>query len=398
MPVKSAQLRNEDDEVKADLLPKLTSYRRIVVKIGSALLVDRTSGLKREWLASLGADVAALAASGVEVMIVSSGAIALGRNVLGLPKGALRLEESQAAAAAGQIELAKAYAEVLSEYRLRAGQILLTLADTEERRRYLNARATLSTLLRLKAIPVINENDTVATTEIRYGDNDRLAARVATMMGADLLILLSDIDGLYTAPPHQNPDAQFLSTVEAITPDIEAMAGVAASEYSRGGMKTKLDAGKIANAAGTAMIIASGTRFNPLGAIDEGERSTLFKASPMPVNAWKTWISGNLEPSGRLVIDEGALSALKSGKSLLAAGVREVAGQFMRGDTVAVFGPDGREAARGLIAYDAGDAVKIAGHKTNEIATILGYDARSAMIHRDDLVVRAAKHLARPKE
>lgn len=331
-------------------------------------------------------------------MIVSSGAIALGRNVLGLPKGALRLEESQAAAAAGQIELAKAYAEVLSGHNLRAGQILLTLADTEERRRYLNARATLSTLLRLKAVPVINENDTVATTEIRYGDNDRLAARVATMMSADLLILLSDIDGLYTAPPHQTPDAQFIPMVEAITPDIEAMAGAAASEYSRGGMKTKLDAGKIANAAGTAMIIASGTRLNPLAAIDEGERSTLFRASTSPVNAWKTWISGNLEPSGRLVIDEGAFIALKSGKSLLAAGVREVYGQFMRGDTVAVVGPDGKEVARGLIAYDAADAIKIAGRKTSEIAEILGYDARSAMIHRDDLVVRAAKPLAAAKE
>ncbi len=396
MSVKSAQL-HENDEAESRR-PKLYSYRRIVVKIGSALLVDRASGLKRDWLESLGDDIAALCENGVEVMIVSSGAIALGRTVLGLPKGPLRLEESQAAAAAGQIELAKAYAEVLSHHKLRAGQILLTLADTEERRRYLNARATIGTLLRLKAVPVINENDTVATTEIRYGDNDRLAARVATMMSADLLILLSDIDGLYSAPPHQNPDAQFLPVIEAITPDIEAMAGAAASEYSRGGMKTKLDAGKIANAAGTAMIIASGTRLNPLAAIDRGERSTLFKASPTPVNAWKTWISGNLEPSGRLVIDEGALAALKSGKSLLAAGVREVAGQFMRGDTVAVFGPDKREAARGLVAYDASDAVKIAGRKTNEIAEILGYDARSAMIHRDDLVVRAARRDTAAKE
>ena len=396
MSAKSVQLRDNEDQVNS--LPKLASYRRIVVKIGSALLVDRGTGLKRDWLESLGTDVASLSASGVEMMIVSSGAIALGRTVLGLPKGALRLEESQAAAAAGQIELAKAYAEVLSHHKLRAGQILLTLADTEERRRYLNARATVGTLLRLKAVPVINENDTVATTEIRYGDNDRLAARVATMMGADLLILLSDIDGLYTAPPHQNPHAQFLPVIDAITPDIEAMAGAAASEYSRGGMKTKLDAGKIANAAGTAMIIASGTRLNPLAAIDRGEPSTMFKASLTPVNAWKTWISGNLEPSGRLVIDEGALVALKSGKSLLAAGVREVAGQFTRGDTVAVFGPDGREAARGLIAYDAADAVKIAGRKTNEIGTILGYDARSAMIHRDDLVVRAAKRAATAKE
>ncbi|MBN9136552.1 MAG: glutamate 5-kinase [Phyllobacterium sp.] len=383
------------NELASPATLKLSAYRRIVVKIGSALLVDRAKGLKRDWLESLGADVAKLVQAGVEVMIVSSGAIALGRTVLGLPKGALRLEESQAAAAAGQIELAKAYSEVLGGHQLRAGQILLTLSDTEERRRYLHARATVGTLLRLKAVPVINENDTVATTEIRYGDNDRLAARVATMMGADLLILLSDIDGLYTAPPHQNPDAQFLPVVDAITPEIEAMAGAAASEYSRGGMKTKLDAGKIANAAGTAMIIASGTRMHPLGAIDAGERSTLFKPSLNPVNAWKTWISGNLEPAGRLVIDEGALTALKSGKSLLAAGVRDVAGQFTRGDTVAVVGPDGREAARGLIAYDAADAVRIAGRKTNEIAAILGYDARSAMIHRDDLVVRAAKRAAK---
>lgn len=372
-------------------LQQLGKYRRIVVKIGSSLLVDRTKGLKSEWLDSLGADVAALAAGGVEVLLVSSGAIALGRTVLGLPKGALKLEESQAAAAAGQIALAKAYSDVLGHHAIRAGQILLTLSDTEERRRYLNARATIGTLLKLKAIPIINENDTVATSEIRYGDNDRLAARVATMMGADLLVLLSDIDGLYTAPPHQNPDAEFLPVVEAITPDIEAMAGAAASELSRGGMKTKLDAGKIANAAGTAMIITSGLRMNPLAAVDKGERATLFKASHSPVNAWKTWISGNLEPAGRLTVDEGALSALKSGKSLLPAGVRAVEGDFSRGDTVAVVGPDGREAARGLVAYDAPDAVRIAGHKSNEIAAILGYDARSAMIHRDDLVVRSVR-------
>ncbi|PRD44056.1 glutamate 5-kinase [Phyllobacterium phragmitis] len=378
-------------------LKALKHYRRIVVKIGSALLVDRVSGLKRQWLESLGQDIAAFAAAGVEVLVVSSGAIALGRTVLAMPKGALKLEESQAAAAAGQIALARAYADVLERSNIRAGQILLTLSDTEERRRYLNARATIETLIKFGAVPIINENDTVATTEIRYGDNDRLAARVATMMGADLLILLSDIDGLYSAPPHMDSNARFLSVVEAITPEIEAMAGAAASEFSRGGMKTKLDAGKIANAAGTAMIIASGTRLNPLAAIDGGERSTLFKPSTAPVSAWKTWISGNLEPAGRLVVDEGALAALRSGKSLLPAGVRAVEGNFQRGDTVAVLSLDGQEVARGLVAYDAADAVRIAGHKSNEITAILGYDARAAMIHRNDLVVRGMKMRDQPR-
>lgn len=369
----------------------LKSYRRIVVKIGSALLVDRAKGLKQLWLESLGADIAALQMQGVEVLVVSSGAIALGRTVLGLPAGTLKLEESQAAAAAGQIALAKAYADVLGAHNIVAGQVLLTLSDTEERRRYLNARATIETLLRLKAVPVVNENDTVATNEIRYGDNDRLAARVATMLGADLLILLSDIDGLYTAPPHKDPNAEFLPLVEAITPDVEAMAGAAASELSRGGMKTKLDAGKIANAAGTAMIITSGIRMNPLAAIDKGERSTLFMPSHAPVNAWKVWISGHLEAAGRVVIDDGALKALKSGKSLLPAGVREVHGDFQRGDTVSIVNMQGMEVARGLAGYDAGDALRIAGHKSSEIEAILGYFARSSMVHRNDLVVRGSR-------
>lgn len=372
------------------LISALKNYRRIVVKIGSSLLVDRTTGLKQAWLESLGADIAALQAEGVEVLVVSSGAIALGRTVLGLPSGTLKLEESQAAAAAGQIALAKAYADVLGAHKIVAGQVLLTLSDTEERRRYLNARATIETLLKLKAVPVVNENDTVATNEIRYGDNDRLAARVATMLGADLLILLSDIDGLYTAPPHKDPNAKFLSVVESITPDIEAMAGVAASELSRGGMKTKLDAGKIANAAGTAMIITSGLRSHPLAAIDLGERSTLFKASHAPVSAWKVWISGHLEATGHLLIDDGALKALQSGKSLLPAGVREVQGSFQRGDTVSIINAQGVEVARGLAGYDAGDAIKIAGHKSSEIEGILGYFARSSMVHRNDLVMRGS--------
>jgi glutamate 5-kinase len=368
-------------------MKSLKSYRRITVKIGSALLVDRTTGLKRDWLTSLADDIAALAHAGAEVLVVSSGAIALGRTILGLGKRALKLEESQAAAAVGQIALAGAWSHALGKDGLKSGQILLTLGDTEERRRYLNARATISTLLKMKAVPVINENDTVATSEIRYGDNDRLAARVATMMGADLLVLLSDIDGLYTAPPARDSQAKFIPVVDRITPDIEAMAGAAASELSRGGMRTKLDAGKIANAAGTAMIITSGTRLSPLMAIERGERATFFKPSANPVKGYKTWIAGQLEPAGRLTVDAGAIGALKSGKSLLPAGVKLVSGNFARGDTVAILSPEGREIARGLVAYDAADAVRIAGLKTAEIENVLGYEARSAMIHRDDLVV-----------
>jgi len=365
----------------------LSSYRRITVKIGSALLVDRSTGLKREWLAALVDDIARLTAAGTEVLVVSSGAIALGRTVLGLGRRTLRLEESQAAAAVGQIALAGAWSSELGRHSLISGQVLVTLGDTEERRRYLNARATISTLLKMKAVPVINENDTVATSEIRYGDNDRLAARVATMMGGDLLILLSDVDGLYTAAPERDPSAEFIPVVDAITPEIMALGGDAASELSRGGMRTKLDAGRIATAAGTAMIIASGKHLNPLSAIERGARATLFRASPTPVRAYKTWIAGQLEPAGRIGIDEGALKALLQGKSLLAAGVRSVEGAFSRGDTVAIIGPDGREAGRGLVAYDAGDAVKIAGLKTGDIAAVLGYEARAAMVHRDDLVL-----------
>jgi len=367
--------------------PSLSRYRRITVKIGSALLVDRTTGLKRDWLASLVDDIADLVEGGADMLVVSSGAIALGRSILGLGRRALRLEESQAAAAAGQIALAGAWSEQLARRGLKSGQILVTLGDTEERRRYLNARATIGTLLKMKAVPVINENDTVATSEIRYGDNDRLAARVATMMGADLLVLLSDIDGLYTAPPAQDPAARFIAVVDAITPEIEAMGGGAASELSRGGMRTKIDAGKIATAAGTAMIITLGSRMNPLSAIGRGERSTFFRPSANPVKGYKSWIAGQLEPAGRLVIDAGAVGALLSGKSLLPAGVSSVSGSFSRGDTVAILGPDGREIARGLVAYDAADAVRIAGRKSSEIPAVLGYEGRSAMVHRDDLVV-----------
>jgi glutamate 5-kinase len=365
----------------------LDRYRRIVIKIGSALLVDRKSGLKKAWLDAMCADIAALKKKGVDVLVVSSGAIALGRSVLDLPSGALKLEESQAAAAVGQISLARAWSESLSYDEIVAGQILLTLGDTEERRRYLNARATISQLLKIGAIPIINENDTVATSEIRYGDNDRLAARVATMTGADLLILLSDIDGLYTAPPHLDPDARFLETIGEITPEIEAMAGGAASELSRGGMRTKIDAGKIATASGCAMIIASGKTDSPLSAIANGARSSWFAPSGTPVTARKTWIAGQLQPAGELHVDEGAMTALGAGKSLLPAGVRRVNGLFSRGDTIAIIGPSGREIARGLASYDAEEARQIAGRKSAEIEAILGYPGRAAMIHRDDMVM-----------
>ncbi|WP_375651787.1 MULTISPECIES: glutamate 5-kinase [unclassified Bartonella] len=367
---------------------KLTHYKRIVVKIGSALLVDPQTGLRVEWLKSLISDVVELHKKGVEILLVSSGAIALGRTLLQLPKGALKLEESQACAALGQIELAKTYGDALAQHGLKTGQILLTLFDTEERRRYLNARATINVLLRFRAVPVINENDTVATNEIRYGDNDRLAARVATMMGADLLILLSDIDGLYTKSPHSDPTAEFIPFVASITHDIEKMADVAVSEFSRGGMKTKLDAGKIANAAGTAMIITSGKRMNPLAAIDKGERKSFFAAGEKSVSAWKTWISGHLDPSGVLTIDQGAIKALESGKSLLAAGVIAVEGNFHRGDTVAIVDTNGVEIARGLVSYGKDEAVRIIGCKSEEIESILGYEARSAMVHRNDMILR----------
>lgn len=377
--------------------PLLSSCKRITVKIGSALLVDRDKGLRREWLASLADDIAGLTEGGAEVLVVSSGAIALGRTVLEIGGESLRLEQSQAAAAVGQIALAGAWSEELKRRGLKSGQVLVTLGDTEERRRYLNVRATISTLLKLGAVPVINENDTVATSEIRYGDNDRLAARVATMMGADLLVLLSDVEGLHTAPPALDPEARFIAHVERITPEIEAMAGAAASSTSRGGMRTKLDAGKIATGAGTAMIIASGTRLNPLSAIDREGRSTFFAPSERPVRGYKSWIAGQLEPAGRIVIDGGAVKALAAGKSLLPAGVRSVLGSFSRGDTVAIVDMGGTEVARGLVAYDAPDAVRIAGLKSAEIAGVLGYEARAAMIHRDDMVLSrtVAQSLAR---
>ncbi|MEZ5774578.1 MAG: glutamate 5-kinase [Hyphomicrobiaceae bacterium] len=362
--------------------------RRLVVKIGSALLVERASGrIKGTWLSSLADDVADLVAEGREVILVSSGAIALGRRLLGLQPGALKLEESQAAAAVGQISLAQAYQSLFRERGLNAAQLLLTLGDTEERRRYLNARQTIDTLIRLKAVPVVNENDTVATSEIRYGDNDRLAARVASMASANCLVLLSDIDGLYTAPPQIDPDARFVPEVGEITPEIEAMAGDAGTELSRGGMVTKIAAARIATGAGAHMVIASGKVLHPLKAIAAGGRATWFIAKSDPLAARKRWIAGTLEPRGVLVIDQGAEGALKGGRSLLPAGVKRIEGQFDRGDAVMIRGEDGRELGRGISAYGQADAVRIIGRKSQEIAAILGYEGRAEIVHRDDLAL-----------
>jgi glutamate 5-kinase len=371
----------------ASKTPALADFRRIVVKVGSSLLVDAAASRVREaWLASLAADIAALHREGRDILVVSSGAIALGRSVLKLPT-ALKLEDSQAAAAVGQIALARTWAEVLGAHGISAGQILLTLGDTEERRRYLNARSTIDKLLEFRAVPVINENDTVATTEIRYGDNDRLAARVATMASADLLVLLSDVAGLYDAPPRDNPNAKLIPLVPRITAEIEAMAGDTGSRLSRGGMRTKIEAGKIATTGGTHMVIASGHIDNPLRSIAEGGACTWFLTPANPVTARKKWIAGSLEPRGTLTVDAGAVAALRRGKSLLPAGVTRVDGTFSRGDAVVIRGPDGAEIGRGLIAYDADDAVKIRVNSSGDILLILGFAGRAEMIHRDDLVL-----------
>lgn len=371
------------------MIRKVSSHRRIVIKIGSALLVDQKDGLRRVWMESLLNDVAGLVNDGKEVLLVSSGAIALGRRELDseLGAGQLQLRESQAAAAVGQIALSRVYAETLGSLGLKAGQVLLTLGDTETRKRYLNARATIETLIKWDAIPIINENDTVATSEIRYGDNDRLAARVASMVGADLLILLSDVDGLYTASPDKDPNAQHIGVVESVTAEIEAMAGEAASEFSKGGMKTKVEAAKIATTAGTTMVIASGKMNNPIASIDEDALSTWFAPSLNPINQRKKWIAAGLEASGEITIDSGALIALESGKSLLPAGVTYVDGQFDRGDTVEILGPTGIKIGRGLIQFNSTEASKIVGLKSSQIEKFLGADVPTSMVHRDDMVL-----------
>jgi glutamate 5-kinase len=367
---------------------RLAAARRVVVKVGSALLVEKASGaVNRAWLESLADDIARLRRRGQEVVVVSSGAIALGRRELGLGRGRPRLEESQAAAAVGQIRLAHAWKEVLERRGFTDAQVLLTVGDTEERRRYLNARSTLTTLLRLGAVPVINENDTVATTEIRYGDNDRLGARVAQMVSADCLVLLSDVDGLYSADPVRDPQARFIPEVLRITSEIEAMAGGSASDVGSGGMVTKVMAAKIAVAAGCHLCIAAGRESHPLDRIEADARCTWFVAEASPVTVRKQWIAGMLRPAGEVAVDAGAAKALREGKSLLPAGVTEVRGRFDRGDAIVVRDPGGAEIARGLAAYSSGDAERIRGRRSSELEALLGYRGRDEMIHRDDLVL-----------
>jgi glutamate 5-kinase len=366
----------------------LQQAHRVVIKVGSALLADAATGtVKRDWLLTLAADIAELRRRGQEVLLVSSGAIALGRRQLAFPPGRLKLDEKQAAAAVGQISLAHAWTDVLGQHDLTVAQILLTPGDTEQRRRYLNARSTLRTLLKLGAVPVINENDTVATAEIRYGDNDRLAARVAQMISADCLLLLSDVDGLYTADPTRDPNAQFIPEVRAITAEIERMAGGSSSAVGTGGMTTKVVAAKIAVGAGCHMCVALGRELHPVRRIAEGARCTWFYPSASPGTMRKQWIAGTLQPAGELYVDEGAIAALKRGKSLLPAGVTRVVGLFQRGDALIVRDSEGREIGRGLVAYSSGDAERLRGRKSSEIDALLGFHGRAEIIHRDDLVL-----------
>ncbi|MEO1950990.1 glutamate 5-kinase [Thioclava sp.] len=365
--------------------PALAQAKRLVIKIGSALLVDQ-SGLRADWLRSLAADVAALRARGTGVVIVSSGSIALGRRVLGLAGETLPLEQSQAAAAVGQIRLARAYEEVLGPHDVSTAQVLVTLEDTADRRRYLNSRATLETLLSLGVVPIVNENDTVATDEIRFGDNDRLAAQIAVTIGADQLLLLSDVDGLYTANPKTDPSAEHLPVIEHITPEIEAMAGDPVSGLSKGGMKTKLLAAKVAVAGGCAMAIAEGFAEHPVAALEQGGRCSWFLPEGDPQAARKRWIAA-MKPQGELFVDEGAANALRSGKSLLPAGITKVVGRFGRGDPVTIAGPDRAVLGKGLVRYTGDEARLIAGHRSGEIEEILGYPGRAALIHRDDMVM-----------
>jgi glutamate 5-kinase len=388
-----ADIMTHESSCAARAGDRLSGASRVVIKIGSALLVDPSSGrLNDRWFESLVEDLAAMRARGQDVLVVSSGAIALGRGHLGLGEGGLRLEQSQAAAAAGQIRLAHAWQEALGRHQIPVAQVLVTLGDTEQRRRYLNARGTLETLLGLGAVPVINENDTVATEEIRYGDNDRLAARVAQMVSADCLVLLSDVDGFYTADPTRVQNARLLSEIAEVTPEMEGMAGDSATDVGSGGMITKITAAKIALRAGCHMVIADGRVSHPLRAVETGARCSWFVADRSPASVRKQWIGGTLKPRGELVVDEGAAAALVGGKSLLPAGVTEVRGEFERGDAVIVRTEAGAELAHGLIAYSADEARRIIGRRSDQIAEILGYRGRDELIHRNDLAMTRRTH------
>jgi len=365
----------------------LKTSRRIVIKIGSALLVAGDNGsLRRDWLTALAKDVAWLKSAGTDVVIVSSGSIALGRGALGLLAADLRLEQSQAAAAVGQIRLARAYEEVLAPHGITTAQVLVTLDDSADRRRYLNSRATLEQLLSLGVVPIVNENDTIATDEIRFGDNDRLAAQIAVTVGADTLVLLSDVDGFYSANPHEDSSAQRFDTIDEITSDIEAMAGDAGSGLSKGGMKTKVMAAKIATASGCRMAITHGAVNRPLSALDSGAAATWFSAETDPRAARKRWIAA-MKPKGSVSLDAGALAALRAGKSLLPAGVAKVEGTFFRGDPIAICDASGNTIGHGLSRYTAEETARIIGLKSQEVEAVLGYPARAALIHRDDMAL-----------
>jgi glutamate 5-kinase len=368
-------------------MASLIDARRLVVKVGSALLVDRAQGgLRQAWLSSLAEDIAWLKGQGTDVVLVSSGSIALGRGVLGLPATDLALEQSQAAAAVGQIRLARAYEEVLAPHGLVTAQVLVTLDDSADRRRYLNSRATMEQLLSLGVVPIVNENDTIATDEIRFGDNDRLAAQIAVTVGADQLVLLSDVDGFYTANPSLDPGAVRFDAIDDITPQIEAMAGDAGSGLSKGGMKTKIMAAKTATAAGCRMAITEGSVLNPLRALQNGAPATWFRAESDPQAARKRWIAA-MKPRGTVFLDAGAIMALRAGKSLLPAGVTRIAGSFQRGDAVAIADSEGHTVGHGLTRYTAKEAQLIQGHKSRDIEALLGYPARAALIHRDDMAL-----------
>jgi glutamate 5-kinase len=371
-------------------LSALTKAKRVVLKFGSSLLTDPLSGQARqEWLASVASDVATLRGKGIDVIIVTSGAVALGRGALGLASGKLKLEEKQAAAAAGQVALMAAWAGAFAPHTIAVAQALLTPDDTERRRRWLNARATLDTLIACSAIPVVNENDTVATDELRYGDNDRLAARVAQMVGADALVLFSDIDGLYDSDPRANPDATHIAEIDVITPEVEAMAGGvnAAAGVGSGGMRTKIDAARIATAAGCAVAIKDGLLPHPLKRLIDGERATWFAPVADRETARRLWLGHSLNPAGAVIVDQGAAKALIGGSSLLSVGVASLEGHFERGDTVAIKTARGRVLGHGMSAYSSADAARILGRHSDEIEEILGYAGRPALIHRDDLVL-----------
>lgn len=369
-----------------ELAATLTQSKRLVIKIGSALLVDRATGLKTEWLRGLAEDVAKARARGTAVVLVSSGSIALGRRVLGLPTGALSLEQSQAAAAVGQIQLARAYEEVLAPHGITAAQVLVTLGDTEDRRRYLNTRAAFEQMLAFGVVPIVNENDTVATDEIRYGDNDRLAAQIAVTVGADCLVLLSDVDGFYNANPNLDPNAKRFEVVETITPEIEAMAGDGVSGLSKGGMKTKLMAARIATHGGCAMAITLGSPERPIEALENGANASWFCPDLDPRQARKRWILA-MKAKGEVSVDAGAMRALAEGRSLLPAGVTRVSGRFGRGEPVAILGPEGQVLAMGLTRYTSDEAQRIKGLKSAEVEPVLGYPARAALVHRDDMAL-----------